>query len=200
MEIDKRPDVKENLLNMTPVQKTDARATFEKTYRVFCEKHRPLKIVKELEQRDQQTMDEIQRFCKIVDKCMEIDYRHQLRPSSHRLEKRREKERREKERERESLRNQEISTKHQNKQNVSLERERAREQKMYHKKLLQQAKPLKQTQKSKAFMRDLARSEREKVKKWREKDKKTLFERVKERYLQYRRMKVNVIRIDPYRK
>lgn len=49
-------------------------------------------------------------------------------------------------------------------------------------------------------MRDLARSEREKVKKWREKDKKTLFERVKERYLQYRRMKVNVIRIDPYRK
>lgn len=145
MEIDKRPDVKENLLNMTPVQKTDARATFEKTYRVFCEKHRPLKIVKELEQRDQQTMDEIQRFCKIVDKCMEIDYRHQLRPSSHRLEKRREKERREKERERESLRNQEISTKHQNKQNVSLERERAREQKMFHKKLLQQAKPLKQT-------------------------------------------------------
>ena len=36
-----------------------------------------------------------------------------------------------------------------------------------------------------------------KVKKWREKDKKILFERVKERYLQYRKMKVNVTRMNP---
>ena len=39
-----------------------------------------------------------------------------------------------------------------------------------------------------------------KIKKWREKDKKALFERVKERYLQYRKMKVNLVRIDPSRK
>jgi hypothetical protein len=36
---------------------------------------------------------------------------------------------------------------------------------------------------SKALLRELARREREKIKKWREKDKKALFERIKERYL-----------------
>jgi hypothetical protein len=36
---------------------------------------------------------------------------------------------------------------------------------------------------SKAALREIARREREKVKRWREKDKKVLFERVKERYL-----------------
>lgn len=45
----------------------------QKTYKMFCEKHRPLKIVKEMEERDRQTVDEIQRFCKIIDKCMEIE-------------------------------------------------------------------------------------------------------------------------------
>lgn len=53
---------------------------------------------------------------------------------------------------------------------------------------------------TKAMLRELARREREKVKKWREKDKKMLFEAVKERYLQYRKMRVNVVRIDPYKK
>jgi len=31
----------------------------EKIYRMFCEKHRPLKIVKEMEERDRQTIEEI---------------------------------------------------------------------------------------------------------------------------------------------
>jgi hypothetical protein len=53
-----------------------------KIFKVFCEKHRPLKIVKEMEERDQQTIEEIQRFCKIIEKCMELDYRQQLRPKS----------------------------------------------------------------------------------------------------------------------
>jgi hypothetical protein len=33
--------------------------TRNKTYRMFCEKHRPLKIVKEMEEKDRQTIDEI---------------------------------------------------------------------------------------------------------------------------------------------
>jgi flagellar motility protein MotE (MotC chaperone) len=77
------------------------RASTDKTYRVFCEKHRPLKIVKEMEERDQATIEEIQRFCKILDKCMEIDERHQLKPVSIRLELRKEREKRERELERE---------------------------------------------------------------------------------------------------
>ena len=47
----------------------------EKSYKMFCEKHRPLKIVKEMEERDKQIVDEIQKFCKIIDKSMEIDQR-----------------------------------------------------------------------------------------------------------------------------
>lgn len=38
------------------------------------------------------------------------------------------------------------------------------------------------------------------VKKWREKDKKMLFERIKERYLMFRKMRVNIMRVDPMRK
>ena len=53
---------------------------------------------------------------------------------------------------------------------------------------------------SKAAMREIARREREKVKNWREKDKKQLFEAIKERYLQYRKMKVAVVRVDTMRK
>lgn len=47
----------------------------DKSYRMFCEKHRPLKIVKEMEEKDRLTIEEIQRFCKIIDKCLEIDQR-----------------------------------------------------------------------------------------------------------------------------
>lgn len=47
----------------------------EKTFRMFCEKHRPLKIVKEMEQKDKQTVEEVQKFCKVIEKCVEIDQR-----------------------------------------------------------------------------------------------------------------------------
>jgi bromodomain and PHD finger-containing protein 1 len=52
----------------------------DKTYKIFCEKHRPLKIVKEIAERDRQTIEEIQKFCKIIDKCMEIEARYQAKP------------------------------------------------------------------------------------------------------------------------
>ena len=45
----------------------------EKNFKIYCEKHRPLKIVKELEERDRQAIDEVHLFCKIVDKCVDIE-------------------------------------------------------------------------------------------------------------------------------
>ena len=45
----------------------------DKQHKLFCEKHRPLKIVKEMEERDKITIDEIQKFCKVIEKCMEVD-------------------------------------------------------------------------------------------------------------------------------
>ena len=50
-------------------------------YRVFCEKHRPLKIVKELEERDIQTVEEVTKFAKIIDKAFEIEMRVQQKKS-----------------------------------------------------------------------------------------------------------------------
>jgi hypothetical protein len=41
----------------------------DKVHRIFCEKHRPLKFVKEMEERDKATVEEISRFCKIIEKC-----------------------------------------------------------------------------------------------------------------------------------
>lgn len=39
-----------------------------------------------------------------------------------------------------------------------------------------------------------------KNKKWREKDKKCLFERIKDKYLLLRRLRVNIIKVDPLKK
>jgi bromodomain and PHD finger-containing protein 1 len=44
----------------------------ERHYRVFCEKHRPLKIVKEMEERDHQILDEVHKFSKIIEKSLEV--------------------------------------------------------------------------------------------------------------------------------
>lgn len=45
----------------------------ERHYRVFCEKHRPLKIVKEMEEKDRQTHDEVSKFVKVIEKSLEIN-------------------------------------------------------------------------------------------------------------------------------
>ena len=69
-----------------------------------------------------------------------------------------------------------------------------KQQKVYKSKLHKDRTP------TKAMLREMARREREKVKRWREKDKKQLFEHVKIRYLQYRRLRVNVVREDTLKK
>lgn len=45
----------------------------ERSYRIFCEKHRPLKIVKEQEERDRQAVDEVFKFARVVEKSLEIN-------------------------------------------------------------------------------------------------------------------------------
>ena len=63
-----------------------------------------------------------------MDKCLDLDYRHQLKPRSHRLEKRKERERklREIERERELIRQLEIQAR----LHAKTEAQRAREQRI----------------------------------------------------------------------
>ena len=47
----------------------------EKVFKIFCEKHRPLKIVKEMQERDTKILEEIFTFCRTIEKCQEIDKR-----------------------------------------------------------------------------------------------------------------------------
>ena len=51
----------------------------ERIYRIFCEKHRPLKIVKEQEERDRQAVDEVYKFARVVEKSLEINERVQMK-------------------------------------------------------------------------------------------------------------------------
>lgn len=48
--------------------------------------------------------------------------------------------------------------------------------------------------------RDHASKMHDKSKKWREKDKKKLFESIKDKYLLLRRLRITVVRVDPGRK
>ena len=45
----------------------------ERFYRIFCERHRPLKIVKEQEEKDTLAVEEVYKFAKMLEKCIEIN-------------------------------------------------------------------------------------------------------------------------------
>ena len=51
----------------------------DKVHKIFCEKHRPLKIVKEMVEKEKCAMDEVNRFCKVIDKAMEIYSKYKMR-------------------------------------------------------------------------------------------------------------------------
>jgi hypothetical protein len=51
----------------------------DKHFKIFCEKHRPLKIVKEMQERDQKILEEIFTFCRTIEKCTEIEQRNTIR-------------------------------------------------------------------------------------------------------------------------
>jgi hypothetical protein len=58
----------------------------------------------------------------------------------------------------------------------------------------------KERKKQLAKERQLAEQQKVTVKKWREKDKQLLYERVREMYLQLIRLRINIVSIDPMRK
>ena len=47
----------------------------ERFYRIFCEKHKPLKMVKEQDERNRQAVEEVYKFAKLLEKCYEINLR-----------------------------------------------------------------------------------------------------------------------------
>lgn len=51
----------------------------ERFYRIFCERHRPLKIVKEQEEKNNSAIEEVYKFAKTLEKCIEINNRVQTK-------------------------------------------------------------------------------------------------------------------------
>lgn len=41
-------------------------------YKMYCKKHRPLKLMREIEQNRKKSLDEVYNFCKIVNRCTQI--------------------------------------------------------------------------------------------------------------------------------
>ena len=130
---------------------------------MFCEKHKPLKIVKEMEEKDQQTIEEIQSFCKVIDKAVEIEHKVQNKKR---------------------IRKQESLLANGKRKHGSGDGDGKVGRKRHCRGL-----------DNKGSMGGSAAQKR-----WKEKDKKIMFERVKECYLKMRKMRLNVMRVDPNRR
>lgn len=105
----------------------------DKVFKIFCEKHRPLKIVKEIQERDTKILEEIFTFCKTIEKCQEIEKR--------------------------------VSAKNSHKEPKVTKKEEKRHE--IH------------------------------PKKWKEKDKKQLYEQVRLHFVRMRRLRLNCIKVTP---
>jgi hypothetical protein len=87
--------------------------------KIFCERHRPFRLIKEIQEKQEAAIEEVQKFCKSVKRAVDVMARIPYK-CKHSLEK-----------------------------------------------------------------------------KWKEKDKKVLLEKVKERYLLMRKLRINIVRVDP---
>jgi hypothetical protein len=129
----------------------------EKVFKIFCESHRPFKIIQEINEQNAQEVEDIQKFTKTIDKCMDIWIRHQQKPKKL------------------------ISKTERNKLlRVALQNKKAE---------------IIQLRREKKPKRE--RSKSVKTKKWREKDKKILLDKVKNMYLSIKKIRMNLIRVDP---
>ncbi len=133
----------------------------ERVYRIFCEKHRPLKIVREQEERDKQNVEEIYKFAKVIEKSLEINDKVQAKLLRLKMQTPFSKQ--------VTHLKAELMIKRQEKLNLAKVKE------MEKTKLL--------VKKRQAKMEHKLAEAKEKVKKWREKDKTALFEKIKLRYL-----------------
>jgi len=112
----------------------------DKVHKIFCEVHRPLKIVKEMQEKDKGAEEEVNRFCKVIEKSMEIYSKWEARAFA-------------------------------------------------------SEKEVKGTRKPSPLK--AGKSECGKGKKWREKEKKMLYERIKEKYLILRKLRLNLVMVHP---
>lgn len=62
------------------VDKKSGKNNREKIFKIYCESHRPFKIIQEINELNQKEIEEIQKFAKTIDKCYDAYIKHQMKP------------------------------------------------------------------------------------------------------------------------
>lgn len=135
----------------------------EKVFKIFCESHRPFKIIQEINDQNTKEVEDIQKFMKTIEKCYDIYKKWMLKPKK------------------------QLSKTERNKMVRQALQFRKSELVLIKKSQQKQGRPRKERRED----------ELKKKKKWKEKDKRILLERVKEKYLQIKKMRFNIQKIDP---
>ena len=168
----------------------------ERIPRIFCEKHRPLKIVRELHEKDKQTLDEVHKFSKVIDKCLEksaiveakILKQKRMAPFSKPalpppLPKR-------------NIQAEKRQEKKLNLQEQRRKQKEAREEERRQQKLKKEAEK-QEKEKQKILAREASLSKPVPANRWKDKEVKVLYDRVRDRYLQLAKLRFNVVKVDP---
>lgn len=53
------------------IEKKNHLSNKEKVFKIFCEKHRPFKIIQEIEDQNAKEVEDIQKFTKTIEKAIE---------------------------------------------------------------------------------------------------------------------------------
>lgn len=52
----------------------------ERVFKIFCESHRPFKILQVINEQNQKEIDDIQKFTKTIERSIDIQKKHLLKP------------------------------------------------------------------------------------------------------------------------
>ena len=141
------------------VEKKAGSSNREKVFKIYCESHRPFKIIQEINELNKKELEDITKFTRTIEKCQEIQQRHNLKPK---------------------------------KLISKTERNKLLRQVLQNKK-----QELSQLRREQRLSKKPQKEKLGKPKKWKEREKKQLFDRIKEKYMQIKKMRINTIKIDP---
>lgn len=54
------------------IEKKQGTSNRERSFKIFCESHRPFKIIQEINNQNQKEVEDIQKFTKTIEKAMEL--------------------------------------------------------------------------------------------------------------------------------
>jgi hypothetical protein len=62
------------------IEKRGGNNNKEKVFKIFCESHRPFKIIQEINEINSKEVEDIQKFVKTIEKCCELQARFNSKP------------------------------------------------------------------------------------------------------------------------